>query len=142
MSRGCSDAARFCRGLDTLFLVAPSGKKAPLVWGDRMRKAAAKCVTMADIRAQIDRVDGELVALFAERVSYIDRAAEVKTGAGIPARIQDRVEDVVTKVRGHAVAHGLPPDKLEKLWRKLIDWSIEREEAVLGPDAAPPADRL
>jgi isochorismate pyruvate lyase len=26
----------------------------------------------------------------------------------------------------------LPPDKLEKLWRKLIDWSIEREEDHLG----------
>ena len=39
-----------------------------------------------------------------------------------------RVEQVVANVRRHAVAHGLPPDKLEKLWRKLIDWSIEREE--------------
>jgi isochorismate pyruvate lyase len=38
----------------------------------------------------------------------------------------------VSNVRRHAVAHGLPPDKLEKLWRKLIDWSIEREEDHLG----------
>ena len=42
------------------------------------RKTAADCMTMADIRAEIDRVDGELVALFAERVSYIDRAAVIK----------------------------------------------------------------
>ena len=89
---------------------------------------------MAEIRAEIDRVDAELVALFAERVSYIDRAAVIKTGVGLPARIEDRVEDVVARVRGHAVAHGLPPDKLEKLWRKLIDWSIEREETVLNKD--------
>ena len=90
---------------------------------------------MAEIRAEIDRVDAELVALFAERVSYIDRAAVIKTGVGLPARIEDRVEDVVARVRGHAVAHGLPPDKLEKLWRKLIDWSIEREETVLNKES-------
>ena len=99
-----------------------------------MTRIAADCTTMAEIRAEIDRLDAELVALFAERVSYIDQAAVIKTGVGLPARIEDRVEDVITKVRAHAVSHGLPPDKLEKLWRKLIDWSIEREEAVLGPD--------
>ena len=106
-----------------------------------MRKTTpAECTTMADLRLQIDRIDAELVALFAERVSFIDRAAEIKTGAGLPARIAARVEDVVAKVRGHAVAHGLPPDRLEKLWRKLIDWSIEREEAVLGPNPQPDRD--
>jgi len=98
-----------------------------------MRKTAAECKDMGELRVQIDRIDAELVALFAERVSYIDRAGEIKTGNGMPARIGARVEDVVSKVRAHAVSHGLPPDKLEKLWRKLIEWSIEREEAVLGP---------
>ena len=105
-----------------------------------MTRTAADCTTMAEIRAEIDRVDAELVVLFAERVSYIDRAAVIKTGVGLPARIEDRVEDVISKVRAHAVANGLPPDKLEKLWRKLIDWSIEREEAVLGPSSGTSAD--
>ncbi len=97
-----------------------------------MTRTAADCVTMADIRAEIDRVDAVLVALLAERVGYIDRAAVIKAGVGLPARIDERVEEVVARVRGHAVAHGLPPDKLEKLWRKLIDWSIEREETLLS----------
>ena len=91
-------------------------------------KRPEDCTTMADIRAEIDRLDEELVALFAERTAYIDRAAAIKEQVGLPARIEDRVEQVVANVRRHAAAHGLPPDKLEKLWRKLIDWSIEREE--------------
>ncbi|AWB47664.1 chorismate mutase [Gemmobacter aquarius] len=95
-------------------------------------KTPADCETMADIRAEIDRLDAELVALFAQRVGYIDRAAAIKAGVGLPARITPRVEEVVANVRRHAEAHGLPPDKLEKLWRKLIDWSIEREEGHLG----------
>ena len=89
---------------------------------------------MAELRAEIDRLDAELVALFADRTGYIDRAAEIKSDAGLPARMDARVEEVVSNVRRHAEAHGLPPDKLEKLWRKLIDWSIEREEDKLGKD--------
>jgi isochorismate pyruvate lyase len=94
----------------------------------------AECTTMADLRAEIDRLDEALVAMFAERTAYIDRAAEIKTRVLLPARIDTRVEEVVANVRRHAVTHGLPPDKIEKLWRKLIDWSIAREEDRLGRD--------
>jgi isochorismate pyruvate lyase len=100
-----------------------------------MTKAPADCMTMADIRAEIDRLDETLVRLFAERASYIDRAAEIKAGADLPARIDARVEEVVQNVRRHATTHGLPPELVEKLWRRLIDWSIAREENRLGPDS-------
>jgi isochorismate pyruvate lyase len=99
-----------------------------------MRKPA-ECTTMAHIRTEIDRLDEDLVRLFAERAGYIDRAAEIKAQADLPARIEDRVEQVVQNVRRHAVTHGLPPDLVEKLWRRLIDWSIAREENRLGPDS-------
>ena len=95
----------------------------------------AECTSMAQIRAEIDRLDEDLVRLFAERAAYIDRAAEIKAGADLPARIETRVEEVVVNVRRHAATHGLPPDLVEKLWRRLIDWSIAREESRLGPDS-------
>lgn len=97
-------------------------------------KRPQDCASMADIRAEIDRVDRALVHLLAERAAYIDRAATVKTGINLPARIDARVEEVVANVRAHAQDNGLPPDLVEKLWRRLIDWSITREEAVLGKD--------
>ncbi len=109
--------------------------------GRMMAKIAADCTTMAELRAEIDRLDEALVAMFAERVTYIDRAAQIKTEIGMPARITPRVEEVVANVRRHAEARGLPPDKIEKLWRKVIDWSIAREETVLGPDEDRDADR-
>jgi isochorismate pyruvate lyase len=99
-----------------------------------MRKPA-ECTTMAHIRTEIDRLDEDLVRLFAERAGYIDRAAEIKAQADLPARIEDRVEQVVQNVRRHAATYGLPPDLVEKLWRRLIDWSIAREENRLGPDS-------
>lgn len=97
-------------------------------------KRPEACETMTDIRAEIDRVDRQLVALFAERTAYIDRAAAIKGPLQMPARIPSRVEEVVRNVRAEAAVHGLPPDLIEKLWRRLIDWSIAREEGVLGPE--------
>ena len=98
-------------------------------------RTPAECETMAHIRAEIDALDEELVALFARRAGFIDRAAEIKAGADLPARITPRVEEVVQNVRRHAATYGLPPDLVEKLWRRLIDWSIAREESRLGPDS-------
>lgn len=95
---------------------------------------ASECSTMAELRAEIDRIDAGLVDLIAERITYIDRAAELKPGLGLPARIDDRVEEVVAKVRASAVARGVDPDLAEALWRRLIDWSIAREEVILGSD--------
>ena len=55
-------------------------------------KTPKDCTTMVDIRAEIDRLDAALIGLFAERAAYIDRAAQIKTGVGLPARINDRVD--------------------------------------------------
>lgn len=92
----------------------------------------ADCHNMTELRVEIDRLDGEIVALIARRVGYIDRAAELKPAEGLPARIEDRVEAVVANVRARAEAAGLDPDLVEGLWRPMIDWSIAREEKVLG----------
>jgi len=89
---------------------------------------------MRELRPQIDKLDRQLIELLVTRATYIDRASELKPGEGLPARIPDRVEEVVQKVRASADELGMDPDLAEKLWRILIDWSIAREERVLGPD--------
>lgn len=95
-------------------------------------KLPADCRNMAELRVEIDTLDGEIVGLLARRVGYIDRAAELKPAEGLPARIDDRVEAVVANVRAKAMAEGLDADLVEALWRRMIDWSIAREEKVLG----------
>ena len=92
------------------------------------------CRTMQELRNQIDKLDRQLIELLVTRATYIDRASELKPGEGLPARIPERVEDVVQKVRSNSVDLGLDPDLAERLWRILIDWSIAREERVLGPN--------
>ena len=96
------------------------------------RTPAEACRTMPELRDQIDALDAEIVALLAERAGYIDRATTLKPALGWPARIPDRIEEVVAKVRGTAETEGLDPDLTEALWRRLIDWSIAREERGMG----------
>jgi isochorismate pyruvate lyase len=97
-----------------------------------MPKAPSQLTTMIELRAEIDATDARLVALLARRAVLIDRAIDLKPGEGMPARIDTRVEEVVGKVRARAQEEGLDPDLVEVLWRRLIDWSIAREEVVLG----------
>jgi isochorismate pyruvate lyase len=86
---------------------------------------------MAELRAEIDALDAQLVQLLKLRSTYIDRAVELKEMNGWPARIPARVEEVVDKVRKEADASALDADLVEKLWRYLIDWSIAREARVI-----------
>ena len=97
-------------------------------------RAPAECMSMAEVRSAIDTLDQELVRLLTQRTAYIDRASALKTENGWPARIPDRVEEVVRNARAHAEQANLDADLVERLWRMLVDWSIEREEQVLGPD--------
>ncbi len=92
------------------------------------------CHSMQELRAQIDQLDRQLIEMLVTRAGYIDRASELKPNAGLPARIPERVEEVVRKVRAASDEAGMDPDLAEQLWRILIDWSIAREERVLGSD--------
>ena len=95
---------------------------------------------MTELRAQIDILDRQLIDLLAERLTYIDRAAEIKRRDGLPARIPARVEDVVAKVLKQAEISGLPTSFTEAIWREMIEFSIDREEAILNPPKENPDD--
>ncbi len=99
-----------------------------------MAKTAADCTTMAEIRENIDRVDRALMALFAERWSFIGRAAEIKAGLGIPADVPERVREVRDNAHRNAEALGLDGAFYEGIWAELIDRAIAHEKALLGED--------
>lgn len=88
---------------------------------------------MAELRQVIDQLDGALIALLRRRQDCIDRAAVLKQGEDLPARIPARVDQVLENVRAAAQASGLDPKLSEALWREMIEWAIAREERVLAP---------
>ena len=87
---------------------------------------------MDALRAAIDRLDLDLAGLLAWRSRLIDRAAEIKADLGLPARIDERVEDVARKARRNAEATGYDPDLAEALWRLMMEHFIAQEARQLG----------
>ena len=90
---------------------------------------AADCRSMEDLRVQIDRIDRELVGLLADRQTYIERAAVLKTTRDT-VHDDARIEDVVAKVIAEAKRQGLSPAIAEPVWRELIARSIALELEV------------
>ena len=99
-----------------------------------MATTAAECTTMAEIRENIDRVDNALMALFAERWSYIDRAAVIKADLNIPADVPERVRQVRENANRNARAHGLDGAFYEEIWAQLIARAIAHEKELLGEE--------
>jgi isochorismate pyruvate lyase len=84
---------------------------------------------MAEVRAEIDRIDRALVKLLSERQRYIERAAEIKSDR-LAVRDEVRVEDVIAKVLAEAREAGLNADIAEAVWRTLVECSIAFEFQV------------
>jgi len=91
-----------------------------------MTTAPEHCRDMAELRAEIDRLDRELVAMLAQRQRYIERAAEIKQDRAV-VRDEARIEDVVAKVLVAARKAGLDPKIAEPVWRLLIERCIAHE---------------
>ena len=89
------------------------------------------CNSMDELRHQIDKLDVKIIELLANRSEFIDRAAELKKSNGMPARIPERIESVVSNARNAAEELDLDADLVEKIWRILIDWSIQREAEII-----------
>ena len=89
------------------------------------------CTDLGEVRVEIDRIDGALVDMIAERFGYVERAWQIKLGLAQEANVPWRNQQVFDKVRARAEAKGLPPDLAEALWRQMIGWFIQYEEEKL-----------
>jgi isochorismate pyruvate lyase len=85
-----------------------------------------ECTTMAEVRAGVDGVDRELVALLARRFAYMDAAARIKPERG-HVRDEARKRQVIANARAAADAAGLPADAIAGLWDQLVEASISYE---------------
>lgn len=97
-----------------------------------------RCNSLAEVRDQIDLLDRRLVTLLAERGAYVKQAARLKTSA---AEVPDpaRVEQVIDRVKGHALEVGANSAVVEATWRAMIAAFIRAElieQASLHPPSS------
>ncbi|MEO6114518.1 MAG: chorismate mutase [Sphingomicrobium sp.] len=87
------------------------------------------CTTMTEVRAGVDDVDLQVVALLARRFGYMDAAARIKPDRA-SVRDEWRKADVLAKVDAAAAAAGIDRDLVARLYEDLIETSIAYEMAV------------
>ena len=89
---------------------------------------------LAGVRAAIDRLDGDVVALLARREELVRAAGRLKAD-GAAVRAPGRVEQVVARVRALAGEHGASPEVVERVYRAMIAAFVDLELATAGvPD--------
>ena len=86
------------------------------------------CQTLEELRAAIDEVDDQIVALIAERNQYIKQAAKFKKTIE-EIKSDDRMEQVINRVRHKALMQGVSPNLLARIYQIMIDEMVESEIA-------------
>ena len=82
--------------------------------------------TMAQVRAGVDELDRQLVALLARRFAHMRAAARIKPDKG-QVRDEGRKAEVIANARAQAQARGIPADAIAELWERLVEASIAYE---------------
>lgn len=85
-----------------------------------------QCQNMADIRAEIDRLDRQVIALLGQRFAYVKAASKFKTSE-TTVKAPDRVQAMLQQRRVWAEEAGLNGDAIAALYRDLVNHFIAEE---------------
>ena len=84
------------------------------------------CTSLEEVRANIERIDEQIVQLIAERGRFVAQAAAFKKSAD-GVRDTKRVEAVIQRVRAKASEHGADAEMIEALYREMIRRFVDME---------------
>jgi isochorismate pyruvate lyase len=87
------------------------------------------CQTMAEVRAGVDAVDAQIVALLGARFAYMRAAARIKTDRNA-VRDEDRKASVIAAAKAAAREAGVPEPLVAAMWEMLVESSIAYELAL------------
>lgn len=89
-------------------------------------KAPHECSSLGEVRAEIDRIDQQIIAALGERFTYVNAAAAFKaTAADVAA--PDRVTAMIAQRRAWASEQGLSPDVIDRIYRELVTYFTSEE---------------
>jgi isochorismate pyruvate lyase len=97
----------------------------------------ACCETLGEVRANINRIDRNIVRLIAERGSFVHEAGRFKAN---PEAVDDprRVEAIIAKLRELAAQRKVAPDVVEATYRAMIAAFTEEERRSVAAEAKSP----
>ena len=87
-----------------------------------------KCNSLEEVRAEVDRVDAEILKLIAKRKDYIKQAAKFKHSVE-EIKTDERIDEVLSNARHNALRLGVSPDLVTTIYKAMIDDMVEAEIA-------------
>ena len=96
---------------------------------------------LRELRGRIDEVDATLVRLLARRRELVSHVADLKREHGLPVYVPEREKQLLAERREEAVRHGVSPDMVEDILRRIMRESYQAEEGsgfkTVHPSAGP-----
>lgn len=86
---------------------------------------------MKPFRKRIDDLDDRIIDLLAQRTDIIREVADFKYKNGIPAVLQDRVDEVRERCADRAELKNMDPETIRTMYAALIQYSCELEEELM-----------
>ncbi|MFC3441678.1 chorismate mutase [Sphingobium rhizovicinum] len=84
--------------------------------------------SMTQVRAGVDELDRQIVALLGQRFAHMRAAARIKPDRSA-VRDEARKTQVIDQARAEAERIGAPGDVIADLWEQLVEASIAYEMA-------------
>lgn len=84
---------------------------------------------LARCRAEIERIDNEIISLLAQRLVLGKRTGDLKRAAGLPILDPTREAAVIRRVTAAAREAGLPPEPIREVFWQIVGMSRREQEA-------------
>jgi chorismate mutase len=94
-------------------------------------------MSLEKVRAEISRVDADIIRLIAHRQELAGKIAQIKIAKGIPVHDQHRAAEVLESAFDQAVELRIDPVSVQKIFEQLIVMSEERQRECSGEGNLP-----
>lgn len=89
------------------------------------------------LRAEISRIDDEIIELIARRQRLAARIAQVKINEGLSIHDEQRTREILESVFDSSVEKNINPVYVQKIFQILIEMSEERQRECSGEGNLP-----
>jgi chorismate mutase len=96
-----------------------------------MSDHSAALEELSRCRAEIERIDRDIIALLARRLTLGKRTGDLKRDAGLPILDPTREAAVIRRVTEEAREAGLPPEPVREVFWQIVGMSRRAQEAPI-----------
>lgn len=93
-------------------------------------KEPKDCLSLEEVRNEIDKIDEHIISLFSERHKYVEEIVRFKHDKDAIIA-QERKEQVIMDRKNWAARKGLNADTFEEIYTLLVESNIKHEMELL-----------